>query len=34
VQPQTGRRTLTMLLAWVAIFAIVMLVYFWVRRPG
>jgi len=34
VQPQTGRRTLAMLLAWVAIFALVMLVYFWVRRPA
>ena len=34
VQPLTERRTLAMLLVWVAIFAVVMLVYFWFRRPA
>ena len=34
VQPQTPRRMIAMLLVWIAIFAVVMLVYFWVRRPA
>jgi len=34
VQPQTPRRTLAMVLIWVAILAAVMLVYFWVTRPA
>jgi hypothetical protein len=34
VQPQTERRTLAMLLIWVAVFAVVFLVYFWLRRPA
>lgn len=34
VQAQTPRRTLAMLLIWVAIFAIVMLAYVWLKRPA